>query len=78
MRLGAIEHKGKLFRVHVHVIAADSPEAAELRSFRDKLRADPELRRAYEANKRAILAKGITDTVDYCFAKGEFIQRTLA
>jgi GrpB-like predicted nucleotidyltransferase (UPF0157 family) len=74
MRIGAIEHRGKLFRVHAHVIAADSPEAGELRSFRDRLRAEAELREAYVAKKRAILAEGITDQLEYSNAKGDFIR----
>jgi GrpB-like predicted nucleotidyltransferase (UPF0157 family) len=72
MRLGAIEHDGTTFRLHVHVLAADSPEVAELRAFRDRLRVDPQLRAAYVARKREILRAGITDTVDYSIAKGEF------
>jgi GrpB-like predicted nucleotidyltransferase (UPF0157 family) len=72
MRLGAIEHDGTTFRLHVHVLAADSPEVAELRAFRDRLRVDPQLRAAYVARKREILRAGISDTVDYSIAKGDF------
>ena len=72
MRVGTLEHAGSVFRLHVHVIAADSPEAAGLRGFRDRLRADPQLMDAYVARKRAILAAGVTDSLDYCLRKGEF------
>src|SRR5207302_8912163 len=78
MRIGAIEHNRKTFRVHAHVIAEDSPEIAVLRGFRDRLRADDGMRAAYVEKKRAILAEGTTDPVDYSAAKDEFIQRGLA
>jgi GrpB-like predicted nucleotidyltransferase (UPF0157 family) len=74
MRLGAVQFAGELFRIHAHVIAADSAETTVLRAFRDRLRADPEFRSAYEACKRAILAAGITDTVAYSEAKGPFFK----
>ena len=74
MRVGAVAQRGRPFRVHAHVIAADSVEAAELRAFRDRLRAEPELCSAYEACKRSILAAGVTDPVAYADAKGEFIR----
>jgi GrpB-like predicted nucleotidyltransferase (UPF0157 family) len=73
MRLGSLEHEGNLFRLHVHVIAAGSPEAAELLAFRDCLRADPNLRAAYVTCKQEIIAAGITDSVDYCERKSNFI-----
>jgi hypothetical protein len=71
---GRVRHRGQQFRVHVHVIANDSPEAAELWAFRDRLRAEPEIRLAYEALKRGILAGGVTESVAYSEAKGEFIK----
>jgi GrpB-like predicted nucleotidyltransferase (UPF0157 family) len=74
MRVGAMAHGGKQFRIHTHVLAADDPEAATLRAFRDRLRADYEYRAAYMAFKRRILAAGVTDSVDYAEAKGAFIN----
>jgi GrpB-like predicted nucleotidyltransferase (UPF0157 family) len=73
MRTGSLPHDGAAFNLHVHVIAASSPEADELRGFRDRLRADPALVVAYVAAKRTILADGCTDPVEYCNRKGEFI-----
>jgi GrpB-like predicted nucleotidyltransferase (UPF0157 family) len=73
MRMGSLVHDGTAFNLHVHVIAASSPEAQEMRSFRDRLRADPALVAAYVAAKKAILADGCTDPIDYCNRKGEFI-----
>jgi GrpB-like predicted nucleotidyltransferase (UPF0157 family) len=77
MRVGAIEHDGKTFLLHVHVIATDSAEADELRTFRDRLRADEALKRAYVAAKRAIIDGGTTDSVAYCMQKGSFVRRAL-
>jgi GrpB-like predicted nucleotidyltransferase (UPF0157 family) len=77
MRVGSILYKGKQFRLHAHVISEMSDEARELRAFRDRLRAEPDFRAAYEAWKRSILAAGVTDSVSYSEAKGEFIRRHL-
>lgn len=77
MRKGAIEYDGQTFRLHVHVIAASSPEVAEHRSFRDRLCTEPALLKAYVECKRAIVASGVSDTLDYCYAKGKFIRAVL-
>jgi GrpB-like predicted nucleotidyltransferase (UPF0157 family) len=78
MRVGSVEYLGRTYRIHVHVIEAGSNEARELMRFRDLLREKPNLRRAYEAEKRAILARGVTNGSEYSNAKGAFIQRALA
>jgi len=74
---GAIMHDGSLFRIHIHVQPADHPDVAEKRVFRDRLRADPNLRAAYMARKREILDAGINHPVEYTIAKAEFVQRAL-
>lgn len=74
MRVGAVVHKGRPFRNHAHVIAADATEVADLRTFRDRLRAEPEFRTAYEVCKQRILAAGITDSLACAEAKGECIR----
>jgi GrpB-like predicted nucleotidyltransferase (UPF0157 family) len=61
----------------MHVVAADSAEALSLYRFRDVLRADPALRDAYQAKKRAILQSGVNSSNDYTQAKGEFISAVL-
>jgi GrpB-like predicted nucleotidyltransferase (UPF0157 family) len=66
------------FGVHAHVIERDSAEHRQLIAFRDALRADPDLRAAYESQKERILESSITDSLDYCKAKGNFIVATLA
>jgi GrpB-like predicted nucleotidyltransferase (UPF0157 family) len=77
MRIGSLVHDGTAFNLHVHVIAASSPEVQRLRRFRDKLRSDPSLVGAYIAAKKVILAEGITDTVEYSNRKGEFVTAVL-
>ncbi len=77
MRVGSVDLEGARFQLHVHVIAAGAPEAAQLRAFRDRLRADPSFRDAYVARKRAVLASGVTDSLEYCYQKGDFIQNWL-
>src|SRR5262249_25679033 len=77
MRTGSMVYDGMTFLLHLHVIAAGSPEVEELRRFRDRLRADPDLVASYIAAKKAILASGVTDSVDYCLRKGQFVQQAL-
>jgi len=77
MRVGALMCDGQLFLVHVHVVSESALEAKELLAFRDALRADPVLRQAYVMRKREILASGVDDSLDYCYAKGNFIEETL-
>ncbi len=77
MRVGAIEHEGKICRLHVHIVAADSAEAKALYRFRDVLRRDAQLRDAYQAKKRAILQSGTSDPAGYTHAKGEFINAVI-
>jgi len=77
MRVGSIEYDGGRFQLHAHVIAVDSPEVSELRTFRDRLRGEPTLLEQFIALKRRILTEGVTDTVDYSIRKGEFIAAVL-
>ena len=78
MRVGALEHAGRCFQLHVHAIRSGSPEVEALRSFREQLRADPRLVTEYVAWKQAILAEGITDRKFYTQRKSLFVQRVLA
>jgi GrpB-like predicted nucleotidyltransferase (UPF0157 family) len=77
MRIGSLLLEGTAFLLHVHVIAATSPEVDVIRAYRDRLRADPALVAGYVAAKRAILAEGVTDPVDYCHHKGAFVEAAL-
>jgi GrpB-like predicted nucleotidyltransferase (UPF0157 family) len=77
MRCGTLRHEGVPFRVHAHVRAAGTPEAAALVQFRDRLRADPRLRDEYVARKRSLIESGVTDTRDYSNAKTGFIRAAI-
>lgn len=77
MRVGSLEYDGDAFRLHVHLVPADSDEPAELRAFRDRLRSDPALLEAYVERKRRIIPEGTTDSMDYAVAKGGFVQKAL-
>jgi len=77
MRVGCVEHNRRSFQIHAHVIALDSAEHGELVWFRDTLRGDSGIRRGYEERKRAILALGVEDSIEYCKAKGPFITAIL-
>jgi GrpB-like predicted nucleotidyltransferase (UPF0157 family) len=77
MRVGAIEYDGRVYRLHVHVVAAESAEAKSLYLFRDVLRRDEDLRDAYQQKKRAILQSGTSDPAGYTHAKGEFINAVI-
>jgi nicotinamidase-related amidase/GrpB-like predicted nucleotidyltransferase (UPF0157 family) len=78
LRIGAFAHGGRLWRIHAHVIAASSPEVAELRYFRDLLRKDADARESYIGIKRQILDSGVRDPYAYTRQKAEFIQTRLA
>jgi GrpB-like predicted nucleotidyltransferase (UPF0157 family) len=77
MRVGAMDHDGKRYRLHAHVIAAASPEVQSLRRFRDLLRGDSALRDAYQNKKRTILQSGVREPRAYTQAKGEFITSVM-
>jgi GrpB-like predicted nucleotidyltransferase (UPF0157 family) len=77
MLWGTFRHGPTDYRVHVHVVAASSPEVTALRGFRDALRSDPLLRCRYAALKRAILAGGPVDPVVFSNAKHDWIAATL-
>jgi len=77
MLWGAFRHGPTDYRVHVHVVAASSPEVTAMRGFRDALRSDPILRCRYAALKRAIVASGPVDPVVFSNAKHDWIAATL-
>jgi GrpB-like predicted nucleotidyltransferase (UPF0157 family) len=77
MLWGAFRHGPTDHRVHVHLVPASSPEVTAMRGFRDALRADPILRCRYAALKRAIVAGGPVDPVDFSKAKHDWIAAAL-
>ena len=77
MLQGIIRHGDTSFRVHIHVVPADSPEVAALRGFRDALLADPQLREEYADLKRTIVDGGTVDSVAFSKAKHAWIVAVL-
>ncbi len=83
LRVGTYEYDGDTFRLHVHVIVEDDPEAREQIYFRDRLSADQALIDEYVAAKRESLAgltrpDGIAPNIAYNAGKHPFIRRILA
>ena len=74
---GSLREEGDIFAIHLHVIPLGDPEIEEMRSFRDRLRADPALRDAYVAEKRRIVEEGVPDALEYSYRKGVFVVGTL-
>ena len=62
---------------HVHMAPAASPYWDRV-TFRDRLRADPDLAAEYAAVKRSALRESGGDRAAYARAKGPFIRRVLA
>ncbi len=77
MRTGAFDFAGQRYLLHVHVVSKGDAEVEDARYFRDCLRADAELRKAYVAFKKKILATGVCDPTEYAIAKGEFVRQCL-
>lgn len=75
MRVGSLEVNHRRYRIHAHVLAAGCVEYRELVAFRDALRRHPDLCRAYEARKQAILTSGVTDSAEYSRIKGTFVRK---
>lgn len=63
--------------VHVHVLSEGDPEVGRMLGFRDRLRASPPDREAYEALKRALAERRWRDMNEYADAKGPFIEEVL-
>ena len=63
--------------VHVHVWPSGSPNIAADLAFRDRLRASPEDRAAYEALKRELATRDWPDVNHYAEAKGPLIREIL-
>ena len=64
--------------VHVHVWPSGSPNIASDLAFRDRLRASPEDREAYEQLKRSLATRDWPDMNHYAEAKGTLIREILA
>ena len=74
--VGGLEEGGEVLPIHLHVI----PDAGEWRRhivFRERLRADADLRARYTALKEEIVGSGETSSLQYSFRKATFIQGVL-
>ena len=81
LRVREPEHR--MFRtperdVHVHLWAAGDPEVDRLLRFRDRLRASPQDRAAYEQLKRELARRSWRDMNAYADAKGPLIESILS
>jgi 5-(carboxyamino)imidazole ribonucleotide synthase len=79
MLIGAVEHDGEPFRIHVHVMPPARHELSELVAFRDAMRADPELRDAYATAKARIVDAAPDGDANqlYTVHKGDFVLDAL-
>jgi len=62
---------------HLHLLLAGSPRWSEQLAFRDALRADPALVRAYAELKRSLAAQHATDREAYTDGKAAFVRSVL-
>jgi GrpB-like predicted nucleotidyltransferase (UPF0157 family) len=65
-------------RTHVHLYVLPAPAWVGMLAFRDALRADPALARAYAEEKRRVADEVGWDKAEYSLAKGPFVERVLA
>ncbi len=79
MLIGAMDEGGETFRIHAHVIPPARGDVAEMRAFRDALRADPGLRDAYTAAKRQVVeaAEAGEPQEAYTARKSDFVVDAL-
>ncbi len=79
MLIGAVPIDDQPFRIHLHVMPPARHELAELRAFRDALRADDALRDAYAAAKRRIVEAAPDGEANelYTVRKSDFVQEAL-
>jgi GrpB-like predicted nucleotidyltransferase (UPF0157 family) len=67
--------KGNPHTHHVHMYETGHPEVGRNLRFRDYLRSHPKDAWAYEALKRELAARYVSDTLSYSRAKDEFCER---
>jgi GrpB-like predicted nucleotidyltransferase (UPF0157 family) len=77
MRTGSIKYKNKYYRIHVHILKFGSKEHFELITFREELKRNFNLKKQYELEKAKIIRNGITNSLKYSIAKGNFIKKIL-
>ena len=78
MRRYFVRSSATSLRVHLHAVELDSRIWQEHLAFRDRLRADANLRSEYQALKLRLAEEFADDKAAYTAAKGPFIQAVLA
>jgi GrpB-like predicted nucleotidyltransferase (UPF0157 family) len=63
---------------HVPIVRIDDDQWQNYLRFRDRLRADPELRRGFSALKTELAERFADDRLAYTAAKAEFVEAVLA
>lgn len=75
MRVGAIEHHGRFYRCHLHLLVSGCEEVERLIRFREDLRAHPGQRQSYMEIKKQIIQKQIDDPEEYTDQKALFFTK---
>ncbi|MBB6173831.1 GrpB-like predicted nucleotidyltransferase (UPF0157 family) [Nocardiopsis mwathae] len=70
--------KGPDVNINLHVFTVGSPEPDRLLAFRDRLRAHPAEREAYERVKRELSDRTWDDIQDYADAKSQVVEEIIA
>jgi 5-(carboxyamino)imidazole ribonucleotide synthase len=75
--VGSVDRRGRRHPIHLYVMASSDPEVREIVGFRDVLRGDPRLRRAYAVEKRRLVDAGVVDPHLHVRARSPFIDAVL-
>ncbi|MEI6477810.1 MAG: GrpB family protein [bacterium] len=76
LKVGSIEHGGKLYGIHVHVLEKDSDNHRNSLFFRDYLRSHPDEAKQYAELKRSLVGRKMSSE-EYNAAKQPFILEIL-
>jgi len=75
--VGSVDWRGRRHPLHLHLMASGDPEVREIVGFRDALRSDPRLRRAYAVEKRRLVDAGVVDPHLHVRERSAFIDAAL-
>jgi len=76
-RIAAVEHGGSIYKLHVHLTWANSPDHRNALRFVAALRGTSALRHAYEKAKENAVAQGFTGLTEYNQQKDRFLEEFL-
>jgi GrpB-like predicted nucleotidyltransferase (UPF0157 family) len=74
---GAVNLNGKVYYLHVHVIASGSDEHKKQLQYKNYMLNNSAARKEYEFSKKGILSNGITDQEIYGEQKSPFVKSLL-